>query len=383
MQDVHQTILYPDWISNWRVVVAFWFLLWGGGSLFSVQAQVGAGAAEALTSRERPVRISLQPTYQRFEDGDRVITQWSVPIVAVVPFADRWQVSIRGSGASASGKDLQTLSGFSDIRTTLSYAQPIGEGSLIVNASVNAPTGKEELAQDEFNTARLLSRNFYRFRVPSFGQGFGAGAGLTWAVPVAESVVIGIGGAFRYRGSYTPTAGQQAEYDPGEEGRITGGVDVRLGQSSALSVDGSFYLYGTDTVGGDDQFDTGNHVSVRVQFLREGERHTIRVRGQYRQQEKSTLPIRDGSDRELQVLPSRGVLQARYTVGLSRDIDMGVSAAGRWYDETTAFGSKTMGTIGLEPRFSIREPFTITPRFAYTAGSIMGLEGGVGLTAQF
>lgn len=366
------------------MVVLLWVLVWGaGGGVRSAQAQVEGSEAEALTSRERPVRIALRPTYQRFEDGDQTVTQWSAPLMAVVPFGERWQATLRGSGASAGGESLQTLSGFSDVRVALSYSRPIGDGSLIVNANLNAPVGKEELTQGEFETARLLSRNFFRFRVPSFGQGLGAGTGLTWAIPVTESVVVGIGGAFRYHGSYTPTVGQQGEYDPGDEGRITGGLDVRLGQSSALSFDGSFYVYGTDTVGGVEEFEAGNQFSVRVQYLREAERRTVRIVGFYRNQEKSTLPIRGESDRTLQVLPTRAQLRGQYRFGLVGEVDLQVSAAGRWYEETVGFESKTLVTVGVEPRIPVGNLFTIAPRAAYTAGSVQGLEGGIGLTAQF
>lgn len=385
MQELNHTAWHPDWISNRGVLVVFSFILWGalGGSVLTVHAQAGTSPAEALTSQERPVRISIQPAYQRFEDDGRVITQWSAPLVAVVPFRDRWQLSLRGSGASAGGDNLQTLSGFSDVRAALSYAQPVGDGSLIVTANVNAPTGKEKLTPGEFNTARLLSRNLYRFRVPSFGQGFGAGTSLTWAVPVTESVVVGLGGMVRYNGSYTPMVGQQEEYDPGEEARVTGGLDLRLGQGSALSADVSFYLYGTDTVGDVDRFSPGNQISVRVQFLRQGEQNTLRITGQYRNQEKSTLPLRQGETRALQVLPTRALLRGQYVVGLTDAVDLEMSAAGRWYGETTVYESQTVATVGLSPRFAVGEVLTVAPQAAYTAGTITGLEGGIGLSAQF
>lgn len=371
-------------ILNWALLLAVWMVFWGVSGLGgrAVKAQVGSSSADALTSRDRPVQISIQPTYQRFEDEDQTLTQLSVPVVAVVPFKDRWQLSFRGSGASTSGDDLQTVSGLTDVRVALSYARSIGDGSLIFNASVNAPVGKEDLTRDEFNTARLLSRNFYRFRVASFGQGFGGGTGVTWAIPVTESIVVGIGGSFRYRGSYSPAVDRQEEYDPGEEGRLTGGVDIQLDQYSALSTDVSFFTYGTDTVGSVDQFEVGNQFSVRMQYLRETDQ-TLRIVGYYREQEKSVLPLRSDANRELQVLPSQAKIQGRYTFGLAESVDLRMSAAGRWYDETTGFESKTLLTFGLSPQIAVGERLSISPRVAYTTGSLTGLEGGLGLGAQF
>lgn len=370
-------------ILNWALLLAMWMVFWGVSGLGgrAAKAQVGSSTADALTTRDRPVQISIQPTYQRFEDEDQTLTQLSVPVVAVVPFKDRWQLSLRGSGASTSGENLETLSGLTDVRVALSYARSVGDGSLILNASVNAPVGKEDLTRDEFNTARLLSRNFYRFRVASFGQGFGGGTGVTWAIPVTESIVVGIGGSFRYRGSYSPSVGRQEEYDPGEEGRLTGGIDIQLDQYSALSTDVSFFTYGTDTVGSVDQFEVGNQFSVRMQYLRETDQ-TLRIVGYYREQEKSVLPLRSDANRELQVLPSQAKIQGRYTFGLGESVDLRMSAAGRWYDETT-FESKTLLTVVLEPRIAVGERLSVSPRVAYTIGSLTGLEGGLGLGAQF
>lgn len=374
-------------ISNWQRIVTGWLVFWGiafGGGVAPAEAQVDPGsAANALTSEERPVRIAVNPIYQQFEDGERTLRQWSAPLAVVVPFQDRWQVSLQGGGASTGGNDLQTLSGLTDVRAALSYAQPVGDGSVILNANVNAPTGKEKLSRREFITATLLSQNFYRFRVPSYGQGFGAGTGLTWAIPVTESIVLGLGGSVRYNGSYQPLVGRQEEYDPGEEGRLTAGIDIQVGRLSALSADVSVVTYGTDTVGEVEQFQAGNQFSVRVQYLREGEGQTIRVLGSYREQEKSTLPLRRDANRNLQVLPSHAKAEARYTAGLAEWIDLRTSVSGHWYAETSESESKVLGRVGIEPRFAVGEGVTIAPQAAYTAGSIMGLEGGVGLVAQF
>lgn len=363
-----------------------WFVFSGcalGGGVLPAEAQIDPGsAADALTGEERPIRITIQPAYQRFENDGRTLTEWSVPLTVVIPFRDRWQVSIRGSGASAGGDDLRTLSGVTDVRAAVSYARSVGEGSVIINANVNAPTGKEELNRGEFITATLLSQNFYRFRVSSFGQGLAAGTGVTWAVPVTGSVVLGLGGAFQYRGSYDPVAGRQQEYDPGEEGRFTTGIDVQLTRVSALSADVSVFVYGTDTVDGVDQFNAGNHGVVRLQYLRRGDEQTLRLLGQYRQQEKSTLPIRTGADQERQVLPSQGMLRGQYSAPLSERVHLRVSAAGRWYGETAAFESKTVATIGGSVGIELQEGIEVSPRAEYTAGSFTGLAGSLRFSAE-
>jgi len=365
----------------WVVMLAAWGLL--GGRLGSVRAQALTGTgAEALTSGDRPIRIVFHPGYQRFEDGGRTLTQWSFPVRVVVPFGDRWQASIRGGGVSAQVDDLPTLTGPTDVQAALSYAQPVGEGSVVINATVNAPTGQQELTREEFIAATFLSQDFYRFPVSSFGRGLGTGGSVTWATPVSEFVVVGVGGAFRYHSEYDPVAGREQKYNPGEEGRLTAGVDIQLNRVSALSADLSFVAYGTDTVGGVDQFDAGTHVSIRTQYLRRVDERTLRITGRFRQQEKSTLPVRSGSDRERQVLPSQGVLRGQYMAPLTDVVSIQVSAAGRWYDETAAFERKAFVTMGTGVGIGVGETVEITPRLEYTAGSVTGLQGGARLEAR-
>lgn len=365
----------------WIFGLAVWGLLSGGGTDLKAQTP-NETAAEALTSEDRPVRVVVRPEYHRFEDGGRTLVQWGLPVHVVVPFSDHWQVSVQGGGASAHVEDLPRLTGPTDVRAAVSYARSVGEGSLVVNATVNAPTGKQELTRDEFIAATFLSQNFYRFPVSSFGRGLGTGGSITWATPLSESVVIGLGGAFQYNGAYDPVAGRRQKYNPGEEGRLTAGIDVQLSRVSALSADLSLFAYGTDTVGGSDQFNAGNHASIRVQFLRRAAERTLRIIGLYRQQEKSTLPVRSASDRERQVLPSHGMVRGRYAIPLSDVVSLRVSAAGRWYGETAAFESKRLVTLGGGIGIEVQDGLEVSPRAEYTAGTFTGLAGSLRFSAE-
>ena len=367
--------------TAWMVMLAAWGLLGGGCGSARAQAPTETGAA-ALTSKDRPTRIVFRPGYQRFDDGERTLTQWSFPVRVVVPFRDRWQASIRGGGVSAQVDGLPALSGPTDIQAALSYAQPAGEGSIVINATANVPTGQQELTREEFIAATFLSQDFYQFPVSSFGRGLGTGGSVTWATPVSGAVVVGVGGAFRYHRRYDPVAGREQKYNPGEEGRLTAGVDIQLNRVSALSAGLSFVTYGTDTVGGVDQFDAGTHVSIRMQYLRRVDERTLRITGRFRQQEKSTLPIRSGSGRERQVLPSQGAFRGRYVTPLTDIVSVQVSASGRWYDETAAFERKAFVTMRTGVGIGVGETMEVTPRIEYTAGSFTGLAGSFGFSAD-
>lgn len=339
-------------------------------------------AAQALTSDDRPVRIAVRPEYRRFVDNGQTLAQWSFPVSVVVPFRERWQVSLQGGAAVGRVGDLPDLSGPTDVQAALSYARPAGDGSVIINATASAPTGKHELNREEFIAATFLSQRFYQFPVSSVGQGFGSGASITWATPLSESVVVGLGGAFRYHSEYDPVAGRTQQYNPGNEGRLTTGIDIQVSRLSAVSADLSLVLYGTDTLGGVDQFNTGHRASIRVQYLRRVDGRTLRIVGRYRQQEKSTLPLRLGSDLQRQVLPSQGGLRGTYTTPLSGLVDVRVTAAGRWYGETTAFDRKTLGKLGAEMGIGVGRGVEVAPQIGVTVGSFSGLVGGMSLTAE-
>lgn len=350
-------------------------------SVVYAQATPQTGA-EVLTSEERPVRVVIQPIYQRFKDEAVTLTEWTAPLYAVVPFLDEWKLSMRGSYASADVDNTPGVSGLTDTQMELSYARAVGDGSLIVSTAFRLPTGKQNLTDGEFDAVTLLSQNFYGFEVPSFGQGVGIRTGGTLALPISDAVVIGVGGSFQFRGGYEPVAGQQAEYDPGDEVRITGGIDVRLTRTSALSGDVSLFTYGTDTVDGQDQFDVGNQISVRTQYVWKTGFRVLRLQASYQGQEKSTLPIVNGADRELQVLPSQGLIRAQYSLPLTDIIRLTVNASSQWYGETTAFDSKALVRIGARPSLQLGDQIHLEPQLAYTSGNITGLEAGLGLTVQ-
>lgn len=355
----------------------------GGGSAATQAQSVDSDyGTDALTSRHQPMRVVLQPTYQYYEDNGVQLTEWSLPLQATIPIRERLQLSVRASVASADGEvelgnEPEQVSGLGDVQASLSYTRELGEGSLIMSAGVNAPTGKQELTLAEFTTATLLSRNFYDFRVPSFGQGLGLATGATWALPVGDDLVLGLGGSFQYQGGFTPFEGMEETYEPGNEVLATGGLDYRLSRTSALSGDVALTLYGTDTLGDTDEFEAGNKVSAKVQYVRNQRYNTLRLMARYEGREKSTFPATAGGATEMQLLPNQGTLRGSYTTRLREGVRLEVEAIGRHFGETTSTDSKTLVTVSLMPQFDVGDGLRVAPRVAYTGGSFTGLEGGL------
>lgn len=383
---------------SFRLWVAAFLLLGLAGHDLAALAQSADAdyGTDALTSRRQPVRIVAEPTYQYFDDNGTQITQWSLPIRATVPLLERLQLSLRANVASAdvtapAGAPIAgrpaSVAGLGDVQASLSYVREVGEGSVIVSAGANVPTGKQELTLEEFTTVTFLSQNFYEFRVPGFGQGPGLATGVTWAVPIRRNVVLGVGGSFRLQGGYTPVERMGEEYTPGSEVLVTTGLDYQLSPTSALSADVAVTLYGTDTLGDVDQFEAGTKVAGTLQYVRSRGFSRLQVVARYENRGRSTLPAVGGSvagaqTEELQILPTQGALRARYDTRLAERWRLGVFAAGRWYDETALFESKTVATGGVEPRLGLGGGVTLAPRAAYTAGDFTGVEAGLGIIFQ-
>lgn len=375
-----------------QFITAAVLMLGSGLLLGSVQAQsvsqdYGTGA---LTSQRQPARVILQPMYQYYEDDGIQVAEWSLPLQATIPLRESLQLSIRASMAlaegdsvgSASADNMGAVPGLGDVQASMSYTRKLGEGSLIMSAGVNVPTGKQELALAEFTTATLLSRNFYDFRVPSFGQGLGLATGATWAFPLGDDLVLGFGGSFQFQGGFTPVEGMDETYNPGNEVLITGGADYRLSRTSALSGDVALTLYGTDTLGDTDEFEAGNKITATVQFLRSQRHTTLRLVARYEGREKSTLPATVGGATRLQLLPNQSTLRGSYTMQLSEGVRLEFGGTGRHFGETSATSSKTLITLSVMPQFDVGDELRLAPRAGYTEGSFTGLEGGLMLFWQ-
>ena len=148
-----------------------------------------------------PVRISVQPRYQRWTDDGVRLSEFSVPVTARLLLQPNLGVSFRVSQASAEGDDLQRISGFTDAQLALDYAVYFGNSRLVVNLGVNLPTGKSRLSDEAYETAFQLGLNPYDFQVPHFGQGVGVSPGLVWATALSDKLIVGIGASYYSRGA--------------------------------------------------------------------------------------------------------------------------------------------------------------------------------------
>ena len=192
-----------------RVLVPF-FSLRGIVAVIGIIGMLG-GISKAQTqgpslrSDRQPVRVTVDPTYQYYDSEEGgALTQLSNSLSVFVPVTQRLSVRARGAYARMDGSGLDPIQGLTDISGRLSYAQPVGNGSIVFQVRANAPTGKDELTASELATTRPISQNFYDFRVTSFSRGSSIAPQVTWAVPLSDRLVVGIGGSYQYRRGFRP-----------------------------------------------------------------------------------------------------------------------------------------------------------------------------------
>lgn len=340
----------------------------------------------SLRSTQRPVQVAVDPTYQYYErENGRLLTELSTQLSVFVPIRNRFSVRAGVNYARMGGDNLAQVRGPTDAGAAVTYAQPIGEGSLVFSLRANVPTGKQKLTQRELTTTRLISQNFYDFQVSSYSRGLSVAPRITWAVPISDRLALGIGAGYQHQRGFQPTVGLASDslYVPGDGIGVNGGLDYKLTDASALGVDIAFRRYGADTVGGVRRFEVGNRIAGTVRYLVRSDFTTVRAVVRYAQWQESRFGFRYGAARRGQVLPPHGLALASYEMRLVEDIRLHVRASGHWYGQTVQADRKIVGRAYVSPSFEFGDMLTVEPHGTVTYGSFLGLGGGVRIEGAF
>jgi hypothetical protein len=331
------------------------------------------------------VRVAVDPTYQYYETAEgRVLTELSTRLSAYVPVMERLSVRAAVDYARMGGDNLEQVHGPTDLAGAVTYAQPVGEGSVVFQLRANAPTGKQKLNADELETTRFISQNFYDFRVSSYSRGLSVAPQVTWAVPITDDWAVGIGGGYQYQAGFRPQAQLEEDYVPGDGVGVNGGFDYKVTDASALGVDVAFRRYGADKVDGTRQFDVGNRITGTLRYLVRSGFTSVRAVLRYARWDESRFRFQQqGSPDQAQVLPPHGMAMASYRTRLVEGIRLSVRASGHWYGETVQEGRKTFGRAYVSPSFEVVDVLTIAPHGTVTYGDYLGLGGGVRIEGAF
>ena len=344
--------------------------------LSPVWAQTGQSY---LAGQRQPTQVTIFPVYQQYDDDGVEISEFSVPVVAFFPLQRNLSVSLHVSQATASADGFESISGLTDVQLATSYYRRVGSGSVVLNLGLNLPSGKQDLTEEEFNTLLLVSRNVFDFRVPSFGRGLGIAPSITWAQPLSETFVVGLGASYQYRGSFDPVEGLVDRFDPGEELLLTGGFDARVGAGATLSGDVSVTIYGTDTVGDIDVFEAGQKMVVTAQFRQTMGYNVLWLLARYRTRAEGSL-IADGTSLDAGKLnPDQIELRGQYQHRIRQGFYVGVHGQARLLDEAVNFEETNLYGAGVSGEFTVSPQVRVPVRFMYVFGDLAGLETGVGL----
>lgn len=357
--------------------------------VFMLLVLVGARPGQAQSSQRQPVRVSTSAYYQRYTDEDRRLSEVSFPLSVYLPMGRTFSLGVQTGQARADVEDMAELEGVDDVYLTLNHARQIGTHSLVFSLGANLPSGKRELSRDEFQTSVVLSRNFFPFHVPSFGQGFGVAPGLTWAVPLNDNLILGAGVVVRLQGSYKPLEDMEERFAPGDEVLLAGGIEYRLKPTVTLSVDLTHTEYQDDKIGDEARFAFGSQTALRLRGRAYFGFDELRLVVHYVRQGESRL-LGDDERTTRQTVPNQGHLLASYRKRLGGVLYLTILGQGRLFGETEGFrsllgddlstASRSMVDLGVAPEVQLTDSVRMIGRFLYTFGDITGVEGGFGLT---
>jgi hypothetical protein len=333
--------------------------------------------------------FTIFPAYQSWsaKDAGTSFSQVSGTISAYIPAGRSLAFSLRGSGEGSSG-DNAALNGLSDAQLGVQYyLEPF---NTIFTLGINAPSGKRELTRDEFLTSVLFSNSLFNLQVPVLGQGLNVNPGLAWVVPVGETVVLGLAGAFQYRGPYKPREGL-GDYDPGDEITASAGLDFRVNETVSVSTDFVFSAYTADKFDGAKVFASGNAYWFNVQYRQFFREDELQVFAGYRTKSKGQIAGVGGLvDEKDRLEPGRLDLSGQYRIAFNPRISVAFGLEARIFESTPALfsGARVFGA-GVSPVFVLGSGFSVPARIKVQVGklkggeTLTGLDAGVGLGYVF
>ena len=155
---------------------------------------------------------------QSSDDGTTTVlvkraTQWSVPVVVDIPFANYFALNVSTAYASnqvtlsgddpALMTDRYSVNGLTNTRIRLTTK--LASDNIVLTVGYNAPTGKTSLDPNEFEALRVIAAPALGFAMPTLGTGSGGTAGLVLAKQLG-AWAWALGGSYETRGSYAPVS---------------------------------------------------------------------------------------------------------------------------------------------------------------------------------
>lgn len=311
-----------------------------------------------LLSQDQGASVRTSFVFQRWdiENYDDAISEGTLPIEVVYPLRENVMLQINHSPALSTFGDIN-MSGLSDtwVRSTFSFA---GDNAM-ASFGIGLPTGKTSLSTNELFLLRWLSEQSFKFQLPIYGQGLTVSGGVMYAYPVNESLTIGSGLNYVYRGKYKLADAMTEKMDPGDQIGINLGFDYAINAEMTTNLDAVYMYYLADDLGNNAKYKSGPSLILKVGFWYKIDFGTFWLNGLLHTKAKNELDLLN-----IQSLKSSNRTLREVTLGYKFDLTdqfvMSVVGEGRSYVESNddpnwvdLFGGGFVGEYSLSSSLKI------------------------------
>jgi hypothetical protein len=265
--------------------------------------------------------------------------------------------------------------------------------NVLLSLGGGLPTGKKELSLEEFATSVMVSQSAFNFQVPIFGQGFNLSPGFTWANPLNEKTVLGLGASYQLKGAYLPIKGMSENYDPGDEILMTGGLDYQISDVEALSFDLTVNLYGKDKVGDLEVYKSGTKIMAATQYKKYIGYDMLWWFGRYRSRAKSDIYASASTSASVKTQRDEFESVGMYKKRLDPKTSLTYIAEARYFFKTDLIASAYQAGVGILPEKQVSPTTKLQGRVKLYVGkensippegkTVIGIEVGAGLEYAF
>lgn len=210
-------------------------------------------AAAPLDAQLGNTTVLGAPTYTTLTFGSgassRSVSQLAVPLVAIMPFGERFSVDVSTAYASSSveanGAASSEISGLTDTQIRGNWR--VGSDNVLFTFGVNVPTGQYSVPQDQQEAAGQIGNDFLFYPISSMGNGLAMTGGVAYARPFG-AWTLGAGASGRKStefAAFNLGTGGDFRFTPADEYRLSFNADRPL-RDGEMSLGFTYSAFGED-----------------------------------------------------------------------------------------------------------------------------------------
>lgn len=227
-------------------------------------------AAAPLEAQLGNATVLGAPTYTTLTFGSgasgRTVSQLAVPLVAIMPFSERFSVDVSTAFASSSvgstGTTSSEISGLTD--TQIRGNLRLGSDNVLLTFGVNVPTGQYSVPQEQQEAAGQIGNDFLFYPISSMGNGLAMTGGVAYVRPFGEWN-IGAGASGRKStefAAFNVGATGDLRFTPADEYRLSLNADRPVGDGE-MSLGLTYSAFGED-IADTTTYSTGDRIIATV-----------------------------------------------------------------------------------------------------------------------